>query len=148
MHHHTGPVTGFMVWGDIRFLFCALLVRFDGRLRCSLHYISKVLEPVVLPYIQRLLSSIFQQDNARPQRPRNVQDFYFTQGIELLPWPTCHHDLTPVENVCSMLAQPLARDTKPAATPDQFWQYAEASWTVVLQGYVQILLASMPRRMA
>ncbi|GFW28126.1 hypothetical protein TNCV_2818041 [Trichonephila clavipes] len=47
--------------------------------------------------------------------------------IELLPWPDCSPNLSPIENVWSMLAQRLARDTPPAATPDQLWQYMEAA---------------------
>ncbi|GFY04565.1 hypothetical protein TNCV_4416501 [Trichonephila clavipes] len=31
----------------------------------------------------------------------------------------------PIENVWSMLAQRLAQDTPPAATPDQLWQYCK-----------------------
>ncbi|GFV98727.1 transposable element Tcb1 transposase [Trichonephila clavipes] len=62
MHHHTGPATGIMVWGGIGYLSRALLVRIADTLNSQL-YISKVLEPVVLPYLQGLASAIFQQDN-------------------------------------------------------------------------------------
>ncbi|GFV60969.1 transposable element Tcb1 transposase [Trichonephila clavipes] len=41
------------------------LVRITGTLN-SQRYISEVLEPVVLPYLQDLATAIFQQDNARP----------------------------------------------------------------------------------
>ena len=47
-----------------------------------------------------------------------------------------------------MLAQRLAWDTPPAATPDQLWQYVEAAWTAIPQGYIQSLFDSMPRRVA
>lgn len=147
MHRHTGPAPGIMVWGGIGFHCRTPLVRIAGTLN-SQRYISEVLEPVVLPYIQRLPSAIFQQDNARPHVARNVQEFFFTHQIELLPWPACSPDLSPIENVWSMLAQRLARDTPPAATPDQLWQYVEAAWTAVPQGYIQSLFDSMPRRVA
>ncbi|GFV94318.1 uncharacterized protein TNCV_2267721 [Trichonephila clavipes] len=45
-----------------------------------------------------------------------------------------------------MLVKPLARDTPPTATPDQLWQYVEATWTDVPQGYIQSLFDSTPRR--
>ncbi|GFT14962.1 transposable element Tcb1 transposase [Trichonephila clavipes] len=68
--------------------------------------------------------------------------------IELLPWPACSPDLSPIENAWSMFAQRLPRDTLSTATPDQLWQYVDAAWTAVLQGYIQSLFDSMPRRMA
>ncbi|GFW88106.1 transposable element Tcb1 transposase [Trichonephila clavipes] len=45
------------------------LVRIAGILN-SQRYISEVLEPVVLPYLQGLATAIFQQDNARPHVER------------------------------------------------------------------------------
>ncbi|GFX26051.1 transposable element Tcb1 transposase [Trichonephila clavipes] len=48
-------------------------------------YISEVLGPVVLPYLQGLAIAIFQQDNARPHEARIVQRFSVNHQIELLP---------------------------------------------------------------
>ncbi|GFW44502.1 transposon Tf2-6 polyprotein [Trichonephila clavipes] len=63
MHRHTGPSTGIMVWGGIGYHSRTFLVHIAGTLN-SQHYISEVLEPVVLSYLQRLATAIFQQDNA------------------------------------------------------------------------------------
>ncbi|GFX29847.1 transposable element Tcb1 transposase [Trichonephila clavipes] len=63
MHHHTGPAPGIMEWGGIGYHSRTLLVRIAGTLN-SQRYISEVLEPAVLPYIQGLATTIFQQDNA------------------------------------------------------------------------------------
>ncbi|GFW85737.1 hypothetical protein TNCV_853861 [Trichonephila clavipes] len=38
-----------------------------------------------------------------------------------------------------MLAQRLARNTPPATTPEQLWQYVEAAWSAVAQGHIQSL---------
>ncbi|GFV44462.1 transposable element Tcb1 transposase [Trichonephila clavipes] len=78
-------------------------------------------KPQACAYIQRLLSAIFQQDNSRLHGVCNVQKFFFTHQIELLPSPACSPDLSPMENVWSVLAQLLTRDTPLAATPDQLW---------------------------
>ncbi|GFX16535.1 transposable element Tcb1 transposase [Trichonephila clavipes] len=48
MHRHTGPAPGIMVWGGIGYHSRTPLARIAGTLN-SQHYISKVLEPVVLP---------------------------------------------------------------------------------------------------
>ncbi|GFU05632.1 transposable element Tcb1 transposase [Trichonephila clavipes] len=86
MHHHTGPATSNMVWGGIEYHSRTLLVRIDGTLN-SQCYISEVLEPVVLPYLQGLATAIFQQDNAQPHVARIVQRFFVNHQIEMIPWP-------------------------------------------------------------
>ncbi|GFV29028.1 transposable element Tcb1 transposase [Trichonephila clavipes] len=63
MHRHTGPAPGIMVCGSIGYHSHTPLVRIAGTLN-SQRYISKMLEPVVLPYIQGLPTAVFQQDNA------------------------------------------------------------------------------------
>ncbi|GFX49831.1 transposable element Tcb1 transposase [Trichonephila clavipes] len=63
MHRHTGPAPGIMAWGGIGYHSRIPIVRVAGTLN-SQHYISVVLEPVVLPYLQGLATAIFQQDNA------------------------------------------------------------------------------------
>ncbi|GFW86978.1 transposable element Tcb1 transposase [Trichonephila clavipes] len=80
--------------------------------------ISEVLEPVVFPYLQGLATAIFQQD------------------------------LSPIENMWSMVAQRLTQITPLSATPDQLWQRVEAAWSAVPQEHIQCLFESMPRRVA
>ncbi|GFU31745.1 transposable element Tcb1 transposase [Trichonephila clavipes] len=63
MHHHTGPAPDIMVWGGIGYHSRTSLVCIAGTLN-SQRYISEVVEPVVLPYLQGLTTAIFQQDNA------------------------------------------------------------------------------------
>ncbi|GFT70187.1 transposable element Tcb1 transposase [Trichonephila clavipes] len=63
MHRHTSPPPDIMVWGGIGYHSRTPLVRITGTLN-SQRYVSKVLEPVVLPYLQGLATAIFQQDNA------------------------------------------------------------------------------------
>ncbi|GFX80755.1 transposable element Tcb1 transposase [Trichonephila clavipes] len=62
MHRHIGPTPGIMVWGGIGYHSRTHLVRIAGNLNYQ-RYISEVLEPVALPYLQDLAPSIFQQDN-------------------------------------------------------------------------------------
>ncbi|UYV81725.1 CTSC [Cordylochernes scorpioides] len=99
MHRHTGPAPGIMVWGGIGYHSRTPLVRITGTLN-SQSYISEVLEPVVLPYLQGLPTAIFQQDNAPPHVARIVQRFFVNRQIELLPWPARSPDLSPIENMC------------------------------------------------
>ncbi|GFX72297.1 transposable element Tcb1 transposase [Trichonephila clavipes] len=84
IHRHTGPAPGIMVWGGIGYHSRTPLVRIAGTLN-SQCYISEVLEPVVLPYLQGLVTAILQHDNARPHVARIVQGFFVNHQIELLP---------------------------------------------------------------
>ncbi|GFW24386.1 transposable element Tcb1 transposase [Trichonephila clavipes] len=147
MHHRTGTPVGIMVWGCIGYHSRTPLVRIAGTLN-SQRYISEVLEPDVLPCLQGLATAVFQQDNAQPHVERIVQRFFVNHQIELLPWPVGSPDLSPIENMWSMVAQRLIQITPPAATPDQLWQRVEAAWSAVPPKHIQSLFESMPRRLA
>ncbi|GFY00642.1 transposable element Tcb1 transposase [Trichonephila clavipes] len=59
MYRHTWPAPVIMVWNGIEFHCHTPLVRIADILN-SQCYISEALEPIVLPYIQRLPSAVFQ----------------------------------------------------------------------------------------
>ncbi|GFV32662.1 transposable element Tcb1 transposase [Trichonephila clavipes] len=71
MHRQSGDAPGIMVWSGIEYHSRTPLVRINGTLN-SQRYISEVLEPVVLPYLQGLATTIFRQDNAGPHVARIV----------------------------------------------------------------------------
>ncbi|GFW00294.1 transposable element Tcb1 transposase [Trichonephila clavipes] len=96
MHRHPGPAPGIMVWGGIAYHSRTPLVRIAGTLN-SQRYISEVLEPVILLYLQGLATAIFQQDNARPHVARIVQRFFVNHQIELLPCPALSPGLSPIK---------------------------------------------------
>ncbi|GFW53958.1 transposable element Tcb1 transposase [Trichonephila clavipes] len=143
IHPHTGVASGIMVWGGIEYHSRTPLVRIASTVN-----IPKVLEPVVLPYLQGLSPAIFQQDNALPHVARIVQKIFVNHQIELLPWPVRSPDLPPIENMWSMVAQRLTQITLPATTPNQLWQHVEAAWSAVPEEHIQSLFESMPRHVA
>ncbi|GFW46234.1 transposable element Tcb1 transposase [Trichonephila clavipes] len=104
IHHHTGPAPGILVWGCIGYHSCTLLVRIAGTLNSQL-YISEVLEPVVLPCHQGLITAIFQQDNVQPHMAHIVQRFFVNHQIELRPWLARSLDLSLMKNMWSIVAQ-------------------------------------------
>ncbi|GFW91199.1 transposable element Tcb1 transposase [Trichonephila clavipes] len=81
MHRHTGPAPSIMVWGGNENHPRTLLVRIAGTLN-SQRYISEVLQPVVLPYLQGLATALFQQDNVQPHVARIIQRFFVNHQIE------------------------------------------------------------------
>ncbi|GFX99771.1 transposable element Tcb1 transposase [Trichonephila clavipes] len=76
------------------------------------------------------------------------QRFIVNHQIELLSWPAHSPDLSPMENMWSMVVQQLTQIIPPAATPDQIWQRVESSWSAVPHEYIQSLFESMTRRVA
>ncbi|GFU07328.1 transposable element Tcb1 transposase [Trichonephila clavipes] len=148
MHHYTGPAPGIMVWGGIGYHSRIPLVHIAGTLN-SQRYISEVLEPIVLPYLQCLVTAIFQQDNACPHVARIVQRFFVNYQVELLPWPARSPDLSPINKHVVHGCSTIDPDyPSPSATPDQLWQRVEAGWSAVPQEHIQSLFESMPRSVA
>ncbi|GFV71914.1 uncharacterized protein TNCV_2458491 [Trichonephila clavipes] len=61
-------------------------------------YVHDILQPHMLPLIQRLPEAIFQQDNARPHTARVSKDCLST--VTTLSWPVLSPDLSPIEHIC------------------------------------------------
>ncbi|GFV37695.1 transposable element Tcb1 transposase [Trichonephila clavipes] len=126
----------------------------DGRIRVWRHRGERMLSSCVMrhhtgpaPGIMGLATAIFQQDDARPLVARIVQRFFVNHQIQWLPRPACSPELSPIENMWSMVAQRLTQIIHPAATGDQLWQRVEFAWFAVPQEHIQRLFESMPRRL-
>ncbi|GFU52115.1 transposable element Tcb1 transposase [Trichonephila clavipes] len=112
----------------------------DVRLRVWRHRGERMLNSCIMHHhtgpaagIMGLAIAIFQQDNVQTHVARIVQRFFVNQQIEWLSWLAHSPDLSPIENMWSMVAQRLTQITPPAATPDQLWQRVEAAWSAVPQ---------------
>ena len=90
-----------MVWGGIRSRTELLVL--NGTLTGQ-RYINKVLQPVVLPFVQQH-HVVLQDDNARPHRARIVQQFLQHNNVDRLDWPARSPDLSPIEHVWDFLGQ-------------------------------------------
>ncbi|GFU99078.1 uncharacterized protein TNCV_1227921 [Trichonephila clavipes] len=60
---HTVPTAGVMVWGAIAYNTRSPLVLICGTMTAQ-RYVHTILQPLVLPFMQRLPGALFQQDNA------------------------------------------------------------------------------------
>ncbi|GFX73927.1 transposable element Tcb2 transposase [Trichonephila clavipes] len=72
LQRHTAPTVGVMVWGAIANNTRSPLVLIRGTMRAQ--HVHDILQPHVLPLMQRLPRAIFQQGNARPHTTRVSQD--------------------------------------------------------------------------
>ncbi|GFW13342.1 transposable element Tcb1 transposase [Trichonephila clavipes] len=98
----------------------------EGRIRVWRHRGERMQKSCVMychtgpkTAIMGLATVIFQQDNVRPHVSRIVQNFYVNHQIELLLWLAHSTDLSPTENMWSMVAQRLTQIPPLPATPDQ-----------------------------
>ncbi|GFY31768.1 transposable element Tcb1 transposase [Trichonephila clavipes] len=89
-------------WNDIELTdesrFC--LQHHDDRIRVWRRCGDRLLNCCVMHRPTGLAPDIM--DNARPHVARNVQNFFVTHQIELLPWPACFPNLSTIKNVWSM----------------------------------------------
>ncbi|GFX85794.1 hypothetical protein TNCV_2471961 [Trichonephila clavipes] len=65
-HRHTGPSPSMMVWNDIEYTSRSPLVCTGDSTLNSSRYISRLLRPVSLPFIQALRNLTFRQDRMLP----------------------------------------------------------------------------------
>ncbi|GFV63773.1 transposable element Tcb2 transposase [Trichonephila clavipes] len=70
---HTAPTSDVVVWGAIACNTRSPLVFIRGTIIVQ-RYVHDILQPHVLPFMQRLPGALFQQDNARPHTARVSQD--------------------------------------------------------------------------
>ncbi|GFW22075.1 transposable element Tcb2 transposase [Trichonephila clavipes] len=102
LQRHIVPTAGVTVWSVIAYNTRSPLVLIRGTMTAQ-WYVHDILQPHVLPLMQRLPGAIFQQDNARPHTARVSQDCLRT--VTTLPWPTRSPDLSPIEHIWDHLGR-------------------------------------------
>ncbi|GFY05426.1 transposable element Tc1 transposase [Trichonephila clavipes] len=120
----------------------------DGRIRVWRHHGERMLNSCVMHRHTGPAPSIMLWGGIGYHSSSTYCRFFVNHQIELLPWPARSPNLSPIENMWSMVAQRLTQITSPAATPDQLWQHVEAAWSAVPQEHILSLFESMPRRVA
>ncbi|GFU79140.1 transposable element Tcb1 transposase [Trichonephila clavipes] len=129
---------------SIQFTSRSPLVHTEGTLS-SVHSISGVLRPVALYLIRALRNPTFHKDNARPHVASIARTFLVTLNFPLLSWASHSPDLSPIENVWSMVAKQLTHRHAPITTINELWHHVEATWASVTAHAIQFLFDSMPR---
>lgn len=66
-----------------------------------------MLAPKVVPYFQGFSGDILQQDIARRRIARNVYVFLPPEIMQILSWPACSPDMSPIDNVSYFVEQHL-----------------------------------------
>ncbi|GBM98160.1 hypothetical protein AVEN_59789-1 [Araneus ventricosus] len=102
-----------MVWGAISYDSRSTLMVFPRALTPNL-YVSLVIHPVVLPFMNNFQGGVFQQDNARPHTAVVTQ--HALQSVDMLPWSARSLDLSPIDHVWDIIGRQFQRHPQPALT--------------------------------
>ncbi|GFU97873.1 neuroendocrine convertase 1 [Trichonephila clavipes] len=85
-------------------------------------YVHDIVQPHVLPLMQRMPGALFQQDKARPHTARVSQDCLCT--VTTLPYPARSPDFSPIEHIWDHLGRRVGHATslnEPEARLQQIW---------------------------
>ncbi|GFT55063.1 uncharacterized protein TNCV_2325651 [Trichonephila clavipes] len=104
------------------FVIVILTITWSDGMGCAIGYSSR--SPLL---IDGTLNSARYQDNAQPHVAGIVRIFLDTANVQLLPWPAGSPDLSPIENIPSMVAERLTGHHTPVTTVDELWHRVEAS---------------------
>ncbi|GFY21574.1 transposable element Tcb1 transposase [Trichonephila clavipes] len=105
-------------------------------------YVCDILQPHVLPLMQRLPEAIFQQDNSRPHTARVSQ--YCLRSVTTLPWPARSLDLSPMEHIWDHLGRRVGHPT----SLNELEAGLQQIWNEMSQDILHNLYGSMPDRIA
>ncbi|GFT06011.1 transposable element Tcb1 transposase [Trichonephila clavipes] len=106
---HSTPTALGMVWGVIVYSIRSPLEFIRGTLTAQ-RYVHNILQPHVLPFLQRFPGAIFQQNNARPHTTRVSQDCLRT--VATLPCPARSPDFCPIEPIWDHLGRRVEHFTR------------------------------------
>ncbi|GFT33586.1 transposase [Trichonephila clavipes] len=138
---NTAPTAGVMVWGAIAYNTRSPLVLIRGTMTVQ-QYVNDILQPHVLPLMERPPGTIFQQDNHRPHTARVSQDCLRT--VTTLPWPARSPDLSSIEHIWDHLGRRFGNPT----SLNELEARLQQIWNEMSQDIIQNLYASVPYRIA
>ncbi|GBN75935.1 hypothetical protein AVEN_155660-1 [Araneus ventricosus] len=129
-----------MVWGAISYYSRSTLMVIPRTLTTNL-YVSLVIQPVVLPYMNSIQGGVFQQDKARPHT--SVVTQHAQQSVDMLPWPARSPDLSPIENVGDIIVLQLQRHPQPALIVPVHTDQVQKPWNSIPQSDIRHLYDTM-----
>ena len=88
----------------------------------------------------------FQQDNARPHVAAVCRDFLQTENVDVMNWPACSPDLSPIEHLWDALDRRVRQRLPAPANIGELRQALTEEWQNIPQATIDRLIGSMRRR--
>ncbi len=135
-----------MVWGCMSACGMGSLHIWKGTINAE-RYIQ-ILEQHMLPSRRRLFQGrpcIFQHDNARPHTASITTSWLRRRRIQVLKWPACSPDLSPIENIWRIIKRKM-RQRRPK-TVEQLEACIRQEWDNIPIPKLEQLVSSVPRRL-
>lgn len=137
-----------MVWGCVSYYGVGDLAFVEGTMNSG-KYIQ-VLEEHLQPSVHRLFGErryCLQEDNASVHKSRETEQWKRQHAIPILPWPAQSPDLSPIENVWSVLKSKVKNRMHRIGTLADLKREITTAWNEVPVWYLQKLFSSLPRRL-
>ncbi len=139
-----------MFWGCFTSDGVGLLIPIEGNMN-SQKYVE-MLEMHVLPWIRQReedlgVKLIFQQDNAPCHVSRKSREFLASNNIEVLEWPPCSPDLSPIENLWSILKMRIVKNVTMVRTLEDLKRTAKEIWEKLTPPECLNHALSVPKRL-
>ncbi|GFU78912.1 transposable element Tcb1 transposase [Trichonephila clavipes] len=131
---YSDPTAGVMVWIAIAYNTRLPLVLIRGTMTAQ-RYVHDILQPQVLPLMQRLSEAFFSTRQFSASHGK---------GVTTLPWPAGSPDLSPIEHIWDH----FRRRVLYSMSLNELEARLQQIWNEMSQDIIQILYASMPDRTA
>ncbi|KAG8729299.1 hypothetical protein FRC10_004081, partial [Ceratobasidium sp. 414] len=119
-----------MVWGCITAKGVGRLYRIDGIMTAKKYteILSDALLDTLGDHQLDIQDAIFQQDNDPKHKSHLASNWFKTQGISVLPWPSYSPDMNIIEHVWSYLDRKVRSRCVLPRTTDELWEALKEEW--------------------
>ena len=152
---------GFQVWGCFHAHGVGPLVRAQPKM--DSHWYHGILTTHAMPFMHNIRSQHkkrkkhspiwhFQHDNATPHTAGlnksylESKETHYAGKFKVLEWPSSSPDLSPIENLWSIIKSELRRYQRKPKNLDELWERLKDEWKQLPEKTLLSLAQSMPKR--
>lgn len=138
---------GVMIWMAISSKGVIHFERVTGTMNADRYF--EVVFANALPRIhaEHGIDFVFQQDNATCHKEKSIMDAFTEHGIDVMAWPPCSPDLSPIENVWSIIASRVYKDKACFESEESLWKIISAEIRKLTATELHPLVKSIGRRL-